>query len=67
MNAIVAAHGGRLSSLIHDRDVSCREVMTAYLDRIDAVNPAVNAIVALQPRETLLAQADERDRQLARG
>ena len=67
MNAIVAANGGRLSSLIHDRDVSCREVMTAYLDRIDAVNPAVNAIVALQPRETLLAQADERDRQLARG
>ena len=67
MNAIVAANGGRLSSLIHDRDVSCREVMVAYLDRIDAVNPAVNAIVALQPRETLLAQADERDRQLARG
>ena len=38
MNAIVAANGGRLSSLIHDRDVSCREVMVAYLDRIDAVN-----------------------------
>ena len=67
MNAIVAANGGRLSTLIHARDVSCREVMIAYLDRIDAVNPAVNAIVARQPRETLLAQADERDRQLARG
>jgi amidase len=67
MNAIVAANGGRLSTLIRARDVSCREVMTAYLDRIDAVNPAVNAIVARQPRETLLAQADERDRQLARG
>lgn len=67
MNEIVAADGGRLSSLIHARDVSCREIMTAYLDRIDAVNPAVNAIVARQPRETLLAQADERDQQLARG
>jgi amidase len=67
MNAIVAANGGRLSTLIRARDVSCREVMIAYLDRIDAVNPAVNAIVARQPRETLLAQADERDRQLARG
>lgn len=67
MNEIVATSGERLSRLIHARQVSCREVMNAYLDRIDAVNPAVNAIVALQPRERLLAQADERDRQLAGG
>ena len=67
MNEIVAADGARLSAMISSRAVSCREVMIAFLDRIDSVNPAVNAIVALQSRESLLAQADERDRQLARG
>jgi amidase len=56
-----------LSEAIHARRVSCREVMAAYLDRIDALNPACNAIVSLQPREGLLDQADRRDSQLARG
>lgn len=41
--------------------------MNAYLDQIDRLNPRVNAIVSLQPRERLLKQADERDRQLQRG
>jgi amidase len=56
-----------LSRAIANRTVSCREVMAAYLDRIDAVNPAVNAIVALQSREALMAQADQSDALLARG
>lgn len=33
--------------------------MAATLDRIEAVNPAVNAIVALQDRETLLRAAEK--------
>ena len=37
-----------LSGAIHDRSVSCREVMSAYLDRIDARNDALNAIVSLR-------------------
>jgi amidase len=41
--------------------------MTAYLDHIERLNPKVNAIVALQDRGWLLAQAGERDAQLARG
>jgi amidase len=56
-----------LSRAIETRDLSCREVMSAYLDRIESVNPAVNAIVALQPREQLMAQADEHDALLAQG
>ena len=56
-----------LSEAIHARQVSCREVMQAYLARINAVNPAVNAIVSLQDADGLLAQADTRDAQLARG
>jgi len=56
-----------LAGAIRSRRVSCVEVMTAYLDHIDQLNPKVNAIVALQDREGLLAQARERDAQLAHG
>jgi amidase len=57
----------RLADAIRLRQVSCVEVMTAYLDHIDKINPRVNAIVALQGRVSLLAQSEERDKQLARG
>ncbi|HEX3760525.1 MAG TPA: amidase [Kofleriaceae bacterium] len=57
----------RLSELIHARRASCVEVMTAYLDQIDRLNPQVNAIVSLQPRDALLAEAAARDAALARG
>ena len=64
----VTALGARdLSRAIHAREVSCVEVMTAYLDRIEAVNPQVNAIVSLRPREVLLAEAAEADADLAAG
>ena len=56
-----------LSKAIHNKQVSCREVMQAYLKQIETHNPASNAIVSLAPQEALLAQADERDAQLARG
>lgn len=56
-----------LAAAIAARKVSCVEVMAAYLDHIDAINPQVNAIVALQERAGLMAQARERDAQLARG
>ncbi len=65
--AVVALSAFELSQAIYQRELSCREVMSAYLARIDEVNPVYNAIVALQPHESLIAQADERDRQLARG
>lgn len=56
-----------LSAAIRQREISCRELMRATLERIDRVNPGVNAIVSLRQPEALLAQADERDAQLARG
>ena len=55
-----------LAARIRRRDVSCREVMDAHLDRIARVNPRLNAIVTLlaeQGRERAVA-ADE---MLARG
>jgi amidase len=54
-----------LSEAIHARDVSCREVMAAYLDRIDDQNPAVNAIISLRDRDQLLAEAGVCDDELA--
>ena len=56
-----------LSKAIHSRQVSCVEVMAAYLEHIERINPTVNAIVALQERGDLLEQAGEHDAQLARG
>ncbi len=55
----------QLSEAIHGGEVSCREVMIAYLDRIDEHNPAVNAIVSLRDRDELLAEAAECDLELA--
>ncbi|MFZ4719619.1 MAG: amidase family protein, partial [Ilumatobacteraceae bacterium] len=54
-----------LSERIHAREVSCREVMTAFLDRIDDVNPAVNAIVNRRDRDELLREAATCDEELA--
>lgn len=67
---IVQWDARRLSEAIHARAVSCVEVMTAYLDhieRIDQLRPRFNAIVSLEPRESLLRQARQRDEALARG
>ncbi len=55
-----------LSDTIRGREVSCREVMRATLARIEAVNPAHNAIVSLRDGDALLREADERDLQLRR-
>lgn len=64
---IVLADALELSAWIRARKVSCREVMSAFLDHIERINPRVNAIVSLQDRGRLLQAADERDAQLGRG
>jgi amidase len=58
---------GTLSRRIAAREVSCRALMQAALDRIAALNPTYNAIVSLREPEALLAEADACDAQLARG
>src|SRR6478672_9830906 len=64
---IVMMDAASLESVIHSRKASCVEVMSAYLNHIEGLNAKVNAIVALQDRAQLLAQARERDAELARG
>ena len=56
-----------LADSIRRRQVSCVEVMSAYLSRIEALNPRVNAIVAMRDRDELMGAAAGRDEQLARG
>jgi amidase len=56
-----------LSRAIRERQVTCVEVMTAFLDQIALHNPTHNAIVSLRDRDELLAEAAERDAALDRG
>ena len=56
-----------LADAIRTRKISCRELMQATLARIEAVNPALNAIVNLRDGDALLREADQRDAQLAHG
>lgn len=55
-----------LASLIRQRDVSAVQAAQSALDRLDAVNPALNAVVDHRPDE-VLSRAREVDAQLARG
>ncbi len=50
-----------LSRLIAARHVAPSEVMADHLDRIAEVNPAVNAVVSLRDRDTLMAEARAAD------
>jgi amidase len=55
-----------LADLIRHRKASCREAVEAALARLDAVNPAINAVV--RPLyEPALAEAAAADQALARG
>jgi amidase len=55
-----------LTTRLGRRELSALEVMQAHLDRIEAVNPAVNAIVTLDAEGALRA-AEAADRQLGAG
>ena len=55
---------GELARMARAGQVSAREVVAAHLDRIDAVNPVVNAVVSLVA-ERALAEAAEADRRWA--
>ncbi|MEW6640249.1 MAG: amidase family protein [Pseudomonadota bacterium] len=55
-----------LAAEIQARKVSAREATAATLARLDAVNPAINAVIEHRPEEAL-ARADAIDAALARG
>ena len=56
----------QLAERVRARAVSAREAARAALDRLDQVNPRVNAVVDHRPEE-VLAQAAAVDQAIARG
>ncbi|MDO6693155.1 amidase [Aliiglaciecola sp. 3_MG-2023] len=65
--SITELSASSLSKAIKSRQVSCVEVMQAYLSRIEKYNPIYNAIVSLRDSDELLAQAKTADAALAKG
>ena len=60
------ASARELAGRIRAREVSAREVMSAFLSQIHRRNPQLNAIVALLDDQSCLALADAADRRLDR-
>ncbi len=56
----------QLADRIRWKAVSAREAAQSALDRLDAVNPAINAVIEHRP-EQVLADADAIDARIARG
>ena len=67
MTDLTALGATPLAALLAAGKVSAVELMTATLDRIAAVNPQLNAIVALRDRAALLAEAAAADAAPRRG
>jgi amidase len=66
VNEILNGSAGAAADLIRRRELSSAELTHLVLDRIDAVNPELNAVVELR-REAALREAAAADEVLARG
>jgi len=64
---LVGSPAHLLSDAIASREVSCVEVVSAHLDRIESLDGTYHAFVSRRPRDAVLAEARERDHELARG
>jgi amidase len=66
MSELWRLSASEVARLVRTRKVSAREVADAALQRLDAVNPQINAIVDCRP-DLVREQADRVDSVLARG
>jgi amidase len=66
-DALCFASARDLAKQIRLRQVSCREVMTAFLAQIARLNPQLNAIVARLDDDACLVLADKADKALRSG
>ncbi|MBM1219306.1 amidase [Ponticoccus sp. SC2-23] len=57
MDDLIRAGGLALSDAVARKDISASELMAATLDRIDRINPDLNAIVSLRDRDSLMDEA----------
>jgi Amidase len=62
---LTALPAHRLAELVRAREVSAAEVLAAHLDRLEAVNPRLNAVVEVAP--DAVDRAAAADAALARG
>ena len=60
MNDAIYWSASALARALRARELSSREMVDAYLARIDTVNPAINAVVQLVP-ERAQEEADKLD------
>lgn len=65
-NSLTTRSAMALAEAIRAKDVSSEEVVTAFLERIEVVNPKINAVVQLAA-ESAIAQARASDTALAGG
>jgi amidase len=56
-----------LSTLVHQNEVTCCEVVSAHLDRIAEVDGRLGAFVSQRPRDAVLEEAAHRDAELRSG
>ena len=66
-DALCFAGVRELAGQIRSRQLSARELMTAFLAQINRLNPQLNAIISRLDDDACLRLADEADRALARG
>ena len=65
MEGLTGLPAHRLARMLRAREVSAAELLAAHLDRLEAVNPLVNAVVRLAP--DAMDRASAADQALARG
>jgi amidase len=63
---LVSLSASQLSAAIRQKEVSCVEVMQAYLKQIHRYNPVYNAIVSMADDDVLIGRAELADQALAR-
>lgn len=67
MSDLTTLSAMELVAAIHNKTYSCVEVMQAYLNRVQVVNPKLNAIVQHIDKDVAIYQAKCADEQLAKG
>lgn len=66
MNDVLFTSAANMARLIREKQISSEELVRAHIDRINAVNPVLNAIVQFRPDEAL-QEARAADEAQARG
>lgn len=65
-NITIWSTAREMIAAVANREISARELLELHLERIEAVNPTLNAMVSIDP-ERARESADEADSALARG